>query len=109
MDPMGLRMALVEMYERWKKPLFIVENGIAYIEELVNNTVEDDDRIYYISEHLKAIHDAIYIDGVDCMGYTPWSFIDLVSASTGERRKRYGFVYVDYDDDGNGTGNRYKK
>lgn len=109
MDPMGLRMALVEMYERYRKPLFCVENGIAHIEELKDGTVEDDDRIYYIREHIKAMHDAVEIDGVDLMGYTPWSFMDLVSASTGERRKRYGFVYVDLDDDGQGTGNRYKK
>lgn len=89
--------------------MFIVENGLGSADILQNETVNDEYRISYYREHVKAIYDAIDIDGVDVMGYTPWSFLDIVSASTGERRKRYGFVYVDYDDEGIGTGNRYLK
>lgn len=108
-DPMGLRLALIELYDRYQKPLFIVENGLGAADEFVDDTVNDDYRIAYYREHIRAIYESIEVDGVDIMGYTPWSFMDIVSASTGERKKRYGFVYIDLDDDGNGTGKRYKK
>ena len=107
--PLGLRYILNELYDRYNKPIMVVENGLGEIDEFVNNTVEDDYRINYLSDHFKAMHDAIVLDGVNCIGYTMWAPIDLVSMSTGEMKKRYGFVYVDMDDKGNGTRNRYKK
>ena len=108
-DPLGLRITLNSIYDRYQKPLFIVENGLGAKDELVNDTVIDDYRIDYMREHVKAMKDAIDIDGVDLIGYTSWGCIDLVSASTGEMSKRYGFIYVDRDDQGNGTMKRYKK
>lgn len=108
-DPEGLRIAMNELYERYQKPLFIVENGLGAIDKLdANNYVADDYRIDYLEKHIKAMAAAV-ADGVDLMGYTPWGCIDLVSASTGEMSKRYGFIYVDLDDQGNGTMDRYKK
>ncbi|MFV0395618.1 MAG: 6-phospho-beta-glucosidase [Coprobacillaceae bacterium] len=108
-DALGLRITLNDLYDRYQKPLFIVENGLGAKDKLVNNTVEDDYRIEYLKEHIKAMKDAIDIDGVDLLGYTTWGCIDLVSASTGEMSKRYGFIYVDKDNQGNGTNKRYKK
>ena len=108
-DPTGLRIALNQLYDRYQKPLFIVENGLgAHDNPDKDHYVEDDYRIDYLEEHIKAMAGAID-DGVDLMGYTPWGCIDLVSASTGEMSKRYGFIYVDLDDNGNGTLNRYPK
>ena len=89
--------------------MFIVENGLGAKDELIDGTVNDDYRIEYLREHIKAMKDAIDIDGVELMGYTAWGCIDLISASTGEMSKRYGFIYVDRDDLGNGTLKRYKK
>ena len=108
-DPLGLRITLNSIYDRYQKPMFIVENGLGAKDELINGTVEDDYRISYLREHIKAMKDAIDIDGVDLMGYTSWGCIDLISASTGEMSKRYGFIYVDRDDLGNGTLKRYRK
>ncbi len=108
-DPLGLRITLNSLYDRYQKPLFIVENGLGakdIIEE--DGTIQDDYRIDYLREHIKAMNDAIE-DGVDLMGYTTWGCIDLVAASTGEMSKRYGFIYVDKDDDGNGSLKRMKK
>ncbi|MEG0592880.1 MAG: 6-phospho-beta-glucosidase, partial [Coprobacillus sp.] len=99
-DPLGLRITLNSIYDRYQKPLFIVENGLGAKDELINDTVQDDYRIDYMREHIKAMKDAVEIDGVDLMGYTSWGCIDLVSASTGEMSKRYGFIYVDRDDQG---------
>lgn len=108
-DPEGLRIALNELYDRYQKPLFIVENGLGAIDKVDENFyVADDYRIDYLRQHIEAMSDAIH-DGVDLIGYTPWGCIDLVSASTGEMSKRYGFIYVDLDDEGNGTLNRYEK
>ncbi|WP_163651672.1 glycoside hydrolase family 1 protein [Listeria sp. PSOL-1] len=108
-DPVGLRIALNELYDHYKKPLFIVENGLGAIDQVDGNFyVEDDYRIDYLRGHVEAMRNAIS-DGVDLIGYTPWGCIDLVSASTGEMAKRYGFIYVDLDDDGQGSGNRYAK
>lgn len=109
-DPLGLRYVLNELYDRYQKPLFIVENGLGVIDEPNDSLyVEDDYRIRYLKEHFKAMMEAISIDGVDCFGYTMWAPIDLVSLSTGEMKKRYGLVYVDMDDKGQGTLKRVKK
>ncbi|HBF6775101.1 TPA: glycoside hydrolase family 1 protein [Clostridioides difficile] len=112
-DPQGLRYVLNQLYDRYQKPLFIVENGLGAVDELIvgengEPTVNDDYRIDYLRNHLKQVAEAID-DGVDLMGYTTWGCIDLVSASTAELKKRYGFIYVDRNDDGSGTLNRYKK
>lgn len=109
-DPLGFRITLNTLYDRYQKPLFVVENGLgAYDTPDESGYVEDDYRIAYLREHLKAMIDAVEIDGVDLLGYTSWGCIDLVSASTGEMSKRYGFIYVDRDDQGNGTLKRTKK
>lgn len=108
-DPEGLRIGLNELYDRYQKPLFIVENGLGAIDNVDENFyVADDYRIDYLRCHIEAMSEAVK-DGVDLMGYTPWGCIDLVSASTGEMSKRYGFIYVDLDDNGNGTMDRYEK
>lgn len=108
-DPVGLRISLKQLYDRYQVPLFVVENGLgAYDKVEEDGTIQDDYRIDYLREHISAIGDAIE-DGVDVMGYTSWGCIDLVSASTGEYSKRYGFIYVDKHDDGSGTFERKKK
>ncbi len=111
-DPAGLRVVLNQFWDRWQKPLFIVENGLGAKDELVEvdgvKTVLDDYRIDYLNDHLYQVGEAIQ-DGVDVMGYTSWGPIDLVSASTAQLSKRYGFIYVDRNDDGTGTLNRYRK
>lgn len=109
-DPEGLRYALNILYERYEKPLFIVENGFGAIDELkADGTCEDPARIAYLKAHIEEMKKAVEEDGVDLMGYTPWGCIDLVSFTTGELRKRYGFIYVDKNDDGTGSQKRYKK
>ena len=109
-DPEGLRYALNILYERYEKPLFIVENGFGAIDELkADKTCDDTPRIQYLAAHIREMKKAVEEDGVDLMGYTPWGCIDLVSFTTGEYRKRYGFIYVDRNDDGTGTGARYRK
>lgn len=108
-DPKGLRYTLNELYDRYQIPLMIVENGLGATDILKeDNTIDDEYRISYLRQHIIEMEKAIK-DGVDLIGYTPWGWIDLVSASTGEMSKRYGFVYVDLDDNGQGTLNRYKK
>ncbi len=111
-DPQGLRVVMNDYWERWQKPLFIVENGLGAMDELVEldgtRTVEDDYRIAYLNDHLVQAREAV-ADGVELLGYTTWGCIDLVSASTAQLSKRYGFVYVDRDDDGTGTLARYRK
>ena len=109
-DPLGLRITLNTLYDRYQKPLFIVENGLGAVDTPdENGYVEDDYRIAYLKEHIKAMKDAVEIDGVDLLGYTMWGCIDLVSAGTGEMKKRYGFIYVDRDNEGNGTLKRTPK
>ena len=108
-DPIGLRISLVDLYDRYRKPLFVVENGLGAKDELVNGTVDDQYRIDYFDSHFKEMYNAIVEDGVDLMGYTSWGCIDIVSESTKQMSKRYGFIYVDCDDLGNGTYKRYKK
>ncbi len=112
-DPKGLRYILNTLWDRYQKPLFIVENGLGAVDQLVDDgqgskTVYDDYRIEYLREHILQMEEAIE-DGVELMGYTTWGCIDLVSASTAELKKRYGFIYVDRNDDGTGTLDRYKK
>ncbi|BCN29137.1 glycoside hydrolase family 1 protein [Anaeromicropila herbilytica] len=112
-DPKGLRYVLNTMYDRYQKPLFIVENGLGAVDQLItdengNKTVDDTYRINYLKKHIEQIAEAIE-DGVELMGYTTWGCIDLVSASTAELKKRYGFIYVDRNDDGSGSLERYKK
>lgn len=109
-DPIGLRIALNNLYDRYQVPLFIVENGLGAVDTVnEDGSIDDDYRISYLREHIKTMKDAVLNDGVDLIGYTPWGPIDLVSCGTGEMKKRYGFIYVDRDDKGNGTLKRYKK
>ena len=111
-DPIGLRIVLNNLYDRYQLPLFIVENGLGAKDVLIEGadgpTVDDDYRIDYLKKHLQQVGEAIE-DGVELLGYTTWGCIDLVSASTAQMSKRYGFIYVDKNDDGSGTLNRYKK
>lgn len=109
-DPQGLRYTLNNFYERYQIPLFIVENGFGAVDELTSDKkVHDEERISYFKAHIEALKQAVEYDGVDLMGYTPWGIIDLVSFTTGEMKKRYGTIYVDRDNQGNGTNKRYKK
>jgi len=108
-DPKGLRYTLNEIYARYEIPLMVVENGLgAYDKIEEDGTINDNYRIDYLKEHIEQMKEAV-ADGVDLMGYTPWGCIDLVSASTGEMAKRYGFIYVEKYDDGTGTLARRKK
>ena len=109
-DPYCLRIALNQLWDRYHKPLWIVENGIGWNDvKEADGSVHDTYRIDYLRANIKSMRDAIELDGIDLMGYTMWGCIDLVSAGTGEMRKRYGFVYVDRDDEGKGTLTRSKK
>ena len=109
-DPLGLRITMNALYDRYQKPLFIVENGLGAVDSIEEDgSINDDYRIAYLEAHIKEMINAVSEDGVDLIGYTPWGWIDLVSASTGEMKKRYGFVYVDKDNAGNGTLERKKK
>ncbi|RRD37824.1 6-phospho-beta-glucosidase [Leptotrichia sp. OH3620_COT-345] len=109
-DPLGFRITMNNLYDRYQKPLFVVENGLGAIDVPdENGYVQDDYRIDYLRAHIKAMKDAVILDGVELLGYTTWGCIDLVSAGTGEMKKRYGFVHVDKDNDGNGTLKRNKK
>jgi 6-phospho-beta-glucosidase len=111
-DPLGLRIVLNQYWDRWQKPLFVVENGLGAHDRLVEvdgvPTVLDNYRIDYLNDHLVQLGEAI-ADGVQVLGYTSWGCIDLVSASTAQMSKRYGFVYVDRNDDGSGSLKRYRK
>lgn len=108
-NPKGLRYTLNEIYDRYQIPLMIVENGLGAVDNIEKDgSIQDDYRIDYIRDHIVQMKEAIK-DGVDLMGYTAWGCIDLVSVSSGEMEKRYGFVYVDKDNEGNGTLMRKKK
>jgi len=108
-DPKGLRYTLNEIYGRYRIPLMVVENGLgAYDKKEEDGSIRDDYRIDYLRKHIEQMKEAVE-DGVDLMGYTPWGCIDLVSASTGEMAKRYGFIYVEKYDDGTGDLSRRKK
>lgn len=109
MDPMGLRLLMNQLYDRYEKPLFLVENGLGAKDEIdEDGKIHDYYRIEYLRKHIEAFKEAMK-DGVELMGYLPWGCIDLISCSTGEMSKRYGFIYVDVDDNGNGTFKRIKK
>ena len=99
-----------ELYDRYQKPLFVVENGLGAVDTPnENGEIVDDYRIDYLKQHVETMKEAVGLDGVDLLGYTTWGVIDLVSAGTGEMKKRYGFIYVDRDNEGNGTLERSKK
>lgn len=109
-DPEGLRYTLNRLYDRYQLPLFIVENGFGAVDELeADGSIHDQARIDYLTKHIEALEKAVDYDGVDLLGYTPWGIIDLVSFTTGEMKKRYGMIYVDRDNEGNGSMERYKK
>ena len=108
-DPKGLRYSLNELYDRYQIPLMVVENGLGAKDVIEDDdSINDDYRIDYLRQHIQQMAEAVK-DGVDLMGYTPWGCIDLVSASTGEYAKRYGFIYVERYDDGTGDFSRRKK
>lgn len=108
-DPKGLRITMNQLYDRYQKPLFIVENGLGAEDHVEDDgSIEDDYRIAYLREHIAAMKEAV-ADGVPLLGYTAWGCIDLVAASTGEMSKRYGFIYVDKQNDGSGSLKRRKK
>ncbi|KRL37373.1 6-phospho-beta-glucosidase [Liquorilactobacillus uvarum] len=108
-DALGLRITMNQIYDRYQKPLFVVENGLGEKDVLTEeHEVHDEYRIAYLRENIKEMGEAI-ADGVECWGYTSWGCIDLVSAGSGEMSKRYGYIYVDRDDQGKGTQKRYKK
>lgn len=109
-DPVGLRYSLNTLYERYKKPLFIVENGFGAIDKVEQDgSINDDYRIAYLQAHVSEMKKAVLEDGVDLIGYTPWGCIDCVSFTTGEYKKRYGFIYVNKHDDGTGDMSRARK
>ena len=109
-DPIGLRYTLNEIYDRYRIPLMVVENGLgAYDKKDADGKIHDSYRIDYLRAHIEQMEKAVNEDGLPLMGYTTWGPIDLVSASTGEMKKRYGFIYVDKDNDGNGTLARSRK
>ncbi len=108
-DPVGMRITLNKLYGRYQKPVFIVECGLGANDKVEDGRIHDTYRIEYLKSHIGQFKKAIEEDGVDLMGFTPWGPIDIVSASTGEMKKRYGFIYVDLDNKGNGTNQRIKK
>lgn len=109
-DPLGLRVTMNDIYNRYHLPLFIVENGLGAVDKKESDgTINDQYRIDYLREHLIEMMNAVEEDGVELIGYTSWGCIDIVSAGTGQMSKRYGFVYVDLDNNGEGTNKRIKK
>lgn len=109
-DPLGLRYLLNYAYRRYGLPIIVTENGLGALDACEpDGSIRDDYRIEYLRAHIAALMDAVELDGVDCRGYLMWGPIDLVSATTGEMRKRYGFIYVDKNDDGSGTLERSRK
>ena len=108
-DPVGLRYLLNDLYDRWQLPLMIVENGLGAKDVVEDGKVHDVYRIAYLREHIKALEAAVSEDKVPVIGYMPWSALDLIALSTGNIEKRYGFIYVDADNEGNGTYDRIPK
>lgn len=108
-DPVGLRYTLNTLYERYERPIFIVENGFGAVDDKSKAVIQDNDRIEYLSDHIREMKKAMELDGVDVIGYTVWGCIDVVSFTKGEMKKRYGLIYVDKDDEGCGTLERRKK
>jgi 6-phospho-beta-glucosidase len=112
-DPVGFRIVLNEMYDKYELPIFIVENGLGAHDKVVKDesgefTVNDDYRIDYLKQHIQEVYEAI-LDGVDIIGFLSWSAMDVVSTTEGSIDKRYGFIYIDLQEDGSGTLDRYKK
>lgn len=108
-DPIGLRILLNEFYDRYQKPIYITENGVGYFDKLEEDgTIHDPYRVEYFKAHIEQMKEAIK-DGVDLRGYYAWGPLDIVSCSSSEMSKRYGFIYVDLDDHGKGSGKRIKK
>lgn len=109
-DPVGLRISLNALYDRYRLPLFVVENGLGAADTVEpDGSIKDEYRIDYLRQHIREMKKAIVLDGVEVMGYTTWSALDLISAGTGEMKKRYGFIYVDKDNEGRGTLDRSRK
>lgn len=109
-DPIGLRIAMNDLYDRYQKPLFIVENGLGAIDIIEKDgSIRDNYRIDYLRRHIEQIKLAVEEDGVDLLGYLTWGPIDLISVGTGEMKKRYGFIYVNLDNEGNGSIDRIRK
>ena len=109
-DPLGIRISLIELTDRYNKPLFIVENGLGAADELTEeNQVHDKYRIDYLSQHINQVLCSLEEDGINLLGYCTWGATDMISASTNQMSKRYGFIYVDLDDFGNGSFRRLKK
>lgn len=107
-DPIGFQYSFDFLWERYHKPLFVAENGMGSLDEVVDGKIHDDYRISYLKAHIKAMKEAMK-EGVDIIGYASWGPIDIISYSQSEMSKRYGYIYVDLDDEGNGTGQRIKK
>ena len=108
-DPVGLEISLLELYDRYRVPLIVVENGMGATDKTnVDGTINDDYRINYLKAHIAAMSRAVS-QGVDLFGFTSWAPIDSISVSTSQMSKRYGFIYVDQDDYGKGTRKRSKK
>lgn len=107
-DPVGLRISLNQMYDRYQLPIFVAENGLGASDQIEEGRIHDDYRIEYLSEHIKQMSEAVQ-DGVDLIGYTMWGIFDIISCGTIEMCKRYGVIYVDADDKGKGSMNRYRK
>lgn len=108
-DPKGLRYIMNMYQDRYEVPMFIVENGFGYADKFENGKIHDQNRIDYLKAHIEEMKKAIEEDGCDCIGYTVWGCIDPISFTTGEMKKRYGFIYVDRNNDGSGSYKRYKK
>jgi 6-phospho-beta-glucosidase len=109
-DSVGLRISLNALYDRYQIPLFVVENGLGAVDTVeADGSINDSYRIDYLRSHIEEMAKAVNIDEVDLMGYTPWGCIDLISASTGEMKKRYGFIYVNKDNEGKGDMSRSRK
>lgn len=109
-DPVGLRIEMNNLYDRYQIPLMIVENGLGSLDKLEDdNSVHDQYRVDFLKMHIKEMKKAVFEDGIDLIGYFTWSAIDIISGGSGEMKKRYGFIYVDADDEGNGSFNRYRK
>lgn len=109
-DPIGLRLSLIKLYDRYQKPLFIVENGLGASDVLTSDKkIHDDYRICYLRDHIQQMLISLVEDGIDLIGYCVWGTTDMISASSNQISKRYGLIYVDLDDEGNGTYKRYRK